>query len=81
MPTPHDPWQILTETEYRVLAYAADGLNNAEIGERLFMSVDTVKTHMRKILKRLKARNRTHAVVIAIRRGQLRLKPWTDGPD
>lgn len=77
---PRDPYRILTERECQVLAYAADGLSNIQIARKLYIAEHTVKTHMRKILKHLKARNRTHAVVIAIRRGILHLKPWTDGP-
>lgn len=51
--------------EYEVLALAAEGWTNAEIGAHLFLSEDTVKTHMRKLCKRNSARNRAHIVGLA----------------
>ncbi|UQY33139.1 response regulator transcription factor [Pseudomonas fulva] len=59
----------LTPRETQVLACAAQGLGNGDIAAQLAISDDTVKGHMRSIMTKLKARNRTHAVSIALQRG------------
>lgn len=59
----------LTEREREVLALVAEGLSNAEIGLRLFMSPLTAKTHVSRILAKLGARDRVHLVVIAYEAG------------
>jgi len=59
----------LTEREQEVLDLIADGLNNREIGERLFISEKTVKTHVSNILGKLGLADRTQAAVYALRRG------------
>jgi DNA-binding NarL/FixJ family response regulator len=59
----------LTPREAEVLAHVADGLSQAEIGERLSISPETVRTHVRKACERLNARTRTHAVATALRLG------------
>jgi DNA-binding NarL/FixJ family response regulator len=56
----------LTSRERDVLRGLAEGLTNEEIGGRLFLSPDTVRTHIRKAATRLGARNRTHAVALAL---------------
>ena len=63
---------LLTERECEVLALAADGRTNREIGRRLNVSTDTAKTHLRRLCARLGARDRAHAVAIAIRAGVIR---------
>jgi DNA-binding NarL/FixJ family response regulator len=62
----------LTERELEVLAGMSDGRSNAEIGRALFLSEDTVKTHARRLFRKLGATDRAHAVAIAIRRGLVR---------
>jgi DNA-binding CsgD family transcriptional regulator len=57
----------LTGREREVLALLAQGLQLDEIGNRLGIGVETVRTHVRKATGRLGANNRTHAVAIAIR--------------
>ena len=52
-----------------VLRLVAIGKQNRTIGEALNVSVQTIKTRMRSILSKLDARDRTHAVTIAMRRG------------
>ena len=57
----------LTERERDVLRLLADGLANEEIGRRLFISPETVRTHVRKAMTKLDADTRTQAVAIAVR--------------
>jgi DNA-binding CsgD family transcriptional regulator len=59
----------LTKRELEVLKLAADGLTNKEIGARMFISVETVKSHVRKALAKTDCRNRTHLVVTVVRKG------------
>lgn len=57
----------LTQREREVLRLLADGLSNEEIGKRLFISPETVRTHVLKAMARLDADTRTQAVALAIR--------------
>jgi len=57
----------LTQREREVLRLLADGLSNEEIGKRLFISAETVRTHVRKAMDKLDADTRTEAVAKAIR--------------
>jgi DNA-binding NarL/FixJ family response regulator len=59
----------LTERELQVLLGMADGKSNAEIGRELFVSEDTVKTHARRLFRKLGARDRAHAVAAGFRAG------------
>lgn len=59
----------LTEREMQVLVGMADGKSNAEIGRELFVSEDTVKTHARRLFRKLGARDRAHAVAAGFRAG------------
>ena len=58
---------LLTARETEVLQAIVNGACNAEIAERLNITQETVKTHVKNILHKLKARDRTQAVVIALR--------------
>jgi DNA-binding NarL/FixJ family response regulator len=58
-----------TMRETEVLQLISDGLVNREIGERLFLSEETVKSHVRHLLAKLQARSRAHAVAVGFRRG------------
>ena len=57
----------LTQRERDVLRLLADGLTNEEIGKRLFISPETVRTHVRKAMNKLDADTRTQAVATALR--------------
>jgi DNA-binding NarL/FixJ family response regulator len=59
----------LTEREREVLALVGLGLTNGEIGERLFLSPLTAKTHVSRIMTKLNARDRVHLVVVAYESG------------
>ncbi|MEY9953621.1 response regulator [Leifsonia sp. EB34] len=59
----------LTEREREVLALVGHGLTNTEIGERLFLSPLTAKTHVSRIMTKLAARDRVHLVVVAYETG------------
>jgi DNA-binding NarL/FixJ family response regulator len=63
----------LSEREIAVLLCAAAGNANKQIGAQLGIAEDTVKAHIRTILAKLDARDRTHAVAIAVRRGIISL--------
>jgi two-component system, NarL family, nitrate/nitrite response regulator NarL len=61
----------LSDREREVIALMADGRSSREIGELLFISSSTVKTHTRRICEKLGVNDRTSAVAEAIRRGLL----------
>jgi len=65
----HPEHETLTEREIAVLRKVAEGRSNREIADALFISEDTVKARMKTILGKLGAEDRTHAVIIAMRRG------------
>jgi DNA-binding NarL/FixJ family response regulator len=62
---------ILTEREIEVLRRVAAGTSNKIIADQLNLTEATVKAHMKNILSKLGANDRTHAVTIAMRRGFL----------
>ncbi len=61
--------EALTERELEVFELIAEGLSNAEIGGRLFLSESTVKTHVGRVLAKLALRDRVHAVILAFEVG------------
>ena len=61
--------EVLTEREKDVLKHVAGGNRNRDIAERLFISEETVKVHVKHIMEKLGANDRTEAVTIALRRG------------
>lgn len=67
------PEVALTSREMEVLHLIARGLGNKEVGEVLGTAAGTVKAHVQSILSKLGAKDRTHAVALAIRRGIIHL--------
>lgn len=65
----HDPGPTLTEREHQVLRGMSEGRSNAQIGKDLFLSEDTVKTHARRLFRKLSVSDRGHAVAEGLRRG------------
>jgi len=63
----------LSKREVQVLRLVGGGNSNKRIAERLFISEETIKGHVRKILEKLGAKDRTHAVTLALRRGIISL--------
>jgi DNA-binding NarL/FixJ family response regulator len=59
--------EMLTPRERQILQLLADGMSNADVAAKLFISQETVKSHVRHILSKLEADTRTHAVAIAMR--------------
>ena len=63
----------ITAREHNVLELVANGCSTAEIARELWITEDTVRTHIKRMMVRLEARTRAHAVAIAFREGL-----WTD---
>ena len=69
---PHfEPESALTQREMQVLALLADGASNKVIARKLDISVHTAKFHVASVMTKLRARNRTDAISIALREGVL----------
>ena len=65
--------EVLTPRELGVLQELAGGNKNRDIAERLFITEETVKVHVKHIMEKLGAKDRTDAVAIALRRGIIQL--------
>jgi DNA-binding CsgD family transcriptional regulator len=61
----------LSEREREVMTFVASGLQSGEIAERLFLSPETVKSHVHNALGKLGAHTQAHAVAIALVTGQI----------
>ena len=77
-PTPRrartaSPDRVVTKREEEVLQLIADGCSTSEVAERLYISQKTVKNHLASIYQKLDARDRTQAVLQAVRMGIVRL--------
>lgn len=70
-PQAPEPEHAPTAREIEVLQLVSEGLVNREIGDRLYLSEETVKSHVRHLLAKLQARSRAHAVAVGFRRGLL----------
>ena len=65
--------EALTGREVEILQQVAEGNRNRDIAERLFISEGTVKVHIKHIMEKLGANDRTQAITIAVRRGIIHL--------
>jgi DNA-binding NarL/FixJ family response regulator len=74
--TPPKALDQITEREREVLQLVGEGLNNAEIAERLFITPLTAKTHVSRIMAKLQVRDRVQLVVLAYESGLVR-PGWT----
>lgn len=72
---PVDRYELLTAREREVLHLAAQGLNNADVGERLSISPRTAETHRANLLRKLGLQTQTELVRYAIRRGVIPMNP------
>jgi DNA-binding NarL/FixJ family response regulator len=70
MPAPDAP--VLTEREMQVLQGMAAGKSNAQIGRELYLSEDTIKTHARRLFRKMSVNDRAQAVAIGFRQGLVR---------
>ena len=68
-PAPPKEFGELTEREHEILRLIATGLSNAEIGQEVYISETTVKTHVTHILQKLGLRDRVQVVVLAYQTG------------
>ncbi len=69
----------LTPREREIMHLMAEGLTGEAIGDRLVLSVETVRTHVRNAIRKLQARNRVHAIAIALERGEIALERRWNG--
>ena len=74
-----DAERLLTERELDILRLAACGLSNADIANRLSVSMRTVQAHLTQVFNKLGASSRTEAVIAGLRRGMLRLEDLDGG--
>jgi DNA-binding NarL/FixJ family response regulator len=78
LPQPGSP---LTVREVEIVQLVAEGLSNPEIGAKLYLTADTVKSHIKRAARKLSARNRAHVVWLAVQRGYLELPESPHGGD
>ncbi len=72
-PTPADEEHVITKREEEVLQRIADGCSTSEVAAQLYISQKTVKNHLASIYQKLDARDRTQAVLQAVRMGIVHL--------
>ncbi|HYF27809.1 MAG TPA: response regulator transcription factor [Baekduia sp.] len=63
----------LSPREREIMHLMAEGLTAEAIAQRITVSVETVRTHVRNVIRKLQARNRVHAIAIALERGEIAL--------
>jgi DNA-binding NarL/FixJ family response regulator len=63
----------LSPREREIMHLMAEGLTAEAIGAKLGVSVETVRTHVRNVIRKLQARNRVHAIALALERGEIAL--------
>jgi len=65
----------LSPREREIMHLMAEGFTAEQIGDQITVSVETVRTHVRNVIRKLQARNRVHAIAIALERGEIQLEP------
>jgi len=78
LPQPGAP---LTPREVEIVQLVAEGRSNPDIGRELYLTADTVKSHIKRAARKLSARNRAHVVWLAVQRGYLQLPESPHGGD
>ena len=68
----------LSPREREIMHLMAEGLTAEQIGGQITVSVETVRTHVRNVIRKLQARNRVHAIAIALERGEIQLESNAD---
>jgi len=64
----------LSPREREIIGLMAEGHTAEQIGDQITVSVETVRTHVRNVIRKLQARNRVHAIAIALERGEIQLE-------
>jgi DNA-binding NarL/FixJ family response regulator len=64
----------LSPREREIMHLMAEGNTADQIGEKISVSVETVRTHVRNVIRKLQARNRVHAIAMALERGEIQLE-------
>lgn len=65
----------LSPREREIMHLMAEGLTAEAIANQITVSVETVRTHVRNVIRKLQARNRVHAIALALERGEIALQP------
>lgn len=68
----------LSPRERQIVHLMAEGFTAEAIGQQLTVSVETVRTHVRNVIRKLRARNRVHAIALALERGEIALDAHGD---
>ena len=68
----------LSPRERQITHLMAEGRTAEAIGEELGLSVETIRTHVRNVIRKMRARNRVHAIALALERGDIALSDPTD---
>lgn len=68
----------LSPREREIMHLMAEGRTAEAIGDEITVSVETVRTHVRNVIRKLQARNRVHAIAMALERGEIALSPDDD---
>jgi DNA-binding NarL/FixJ family response regulator len=64
----------LSPREREIMHLMAEGMTDEQIGGKINVSVETVRTHVRNVIRKLQARNRVHAIAVALERGEIQLE-------
>jgi DNA-binding NarL/FixJ family response regulator len=64
----------LSPREREIMNLMAEGMTAEQIGAKITVSIETVRTHVRNVIRKLQARNRVHAIAIALERGEIQLE-------